>query len=61
MKCNCGFEEKWNAEKAVFEGGYQFIPSELKLSYETDGNYYRNMNSAVVYICPKCGTLKINL
>ena len=64
MKCVCGYEheKQWNKEDRDYEtvkGDEEFIESKLELAYETDGRCYKNLRSSTVYICPKCGTLKI--
>jgi hypothetical protein len=58
MKCNCGYDD---TDSVVTIGIEPFIRTELKVTYESEGDYYKNLNSRTVYICPKCGTLKINL
>jgi len=61
MKCACGYEDHQYNELGERIKGIEFIQAELKVSFETDGNYYRQVKSETVYICPECGTLKISL
>jgi hypothetical protein len=58
MICNCGYDDEDFDVTIEVE---PFIRTELKVTYESEGNYYKNLNSRTVYICPKCGALKINL
>jgi hypothetical protein len=63
MKCVCGYEDFiYNEDESeIIKFNEDFIQSELKVVFEADGNYYRQLKSETVYICPKCGTLKINI
>lgn len=56
MECVCGYNVDYN-----IECDKDFIQSELKVSFEKDGNYHKIITSETVYICPECGTLKINI
>jgi hypothetical protein len=62
MKCVCGYkyEEKWNEEKKCslpIIGDDAFINVDTKCTVRTDGYHQRDVN---IYVCPKCGTLKID-
>ena len=63
MKCVCGYKDFEYSEDGseIIKFNEDFIQSELKVYYETDGNYRRQTRSKTVYIYPKCGTLKINI
>jgi hypothetical protein len=52
MKCNCGYDDTIGIEP--------FIRTELKVTYKSDDPYRDYFCSKTVYICPNCGTLKIN-
>ena len=58
MKCNCGYDD---TDSDVTIGIEPFIRTELKVTYESEGNWHKNLNCRTVYICPKCGMLKIDL
>ena len=69
MKCVCGYKSgmSWepiegdesNTELVEIKGDKDdFICTRLNVTYEKR-NF--NLTSQDVYICPKCGTLKINL
>lgn len=52
----CGYDDSGYALNEK-----EFIPTELKLSVEKDGNYGKIIQTYTVYICPNCGTLKVYL
>jgi hypothetical protein len=60
MKCICGYDEyQYNDFDEIIGKNEDFIRSDMKISFETDGNYYKQNKVETVWICPKCGTLKI--
>lgn len=64
MKCVCGYENgyKQNENKElIFCHGERgdFALSELEISYKVKGEFYEVLCSSRVWICPDCGTLKI--
>jgi len=62
MKCVCGYDEyEYNNDGEIINKKKEFIRSDMKIPFETDGNYYRQNKIETVYICPECGTLKISL
>ena len=64
MKCTCGYESviKYeNFEKIVTKGDEEFMRTKFEISYDSENDYYSDLKSSPVYICPKCGTLKIDL
>lgn len=64
MKCVCGYEYDYNfidGEKVVITGDKPFINSGLWAVFEIDDDYYPTVTRETIYICPKCGTLKIEV
>jgi hypothetical protein len=64
MKCICGYEHQsgYNEDTGNWEynliGDKPFIQSELKILYQ---DHYYDQKIKTIFICPKCGTLKIYL
>lgn len=67
MKCACGYEYEESYDKEhkcmiPIKGDESFLLSELNITYNyTEGSYYKTLESRTVYICPECGTLKIDI
>ena len=64
IKCNCGYEygSKYNNDgDKILIGDKEFIYSDLKIPYQKEGDWPRCIEMKTIIICPKCGTLKINL
>ena len=57
IKCICGYKQGYDIELQKNIGDDEFILSELQLTYEYD---YTDRKKAIL-VCPRCGTLKINL
>jgi len=61
MKCACGYEyiENYDEEGVyrVLIGDKDFITTKLTLTYEENKDIYIR----IVCVCPKCGTLKIDI
>lgn len=62
MKCVCGYEEcagiRFDRNEGYIQG---FIESKFVIKYEKDINSSFYIKEEPVYICPKCGTLKIDI
>ena len=60
MKCVCGHEGE--VRNLFNPSDKDFIKSNLIAKYDVPGNRFLTTEvEETVYICPKCGTLKINL
>lgn len=59
MKCVCGYEynTKYENGKEILIGDEEFIPSKNSLTYRAD----KDLCNKTIFICPKCGTLKIDI
>lgn len=66
MKCVCGYEHGFkqneNGELIFCYGEYgSFILSKIDIPYKVKGDFYEVLCNSSVWICPKCGTLKIQM
>lgn len=67
MKCVCGYEYDYiyenESEEAIVgdNGDEPFINSGLYAVFETEYGRISMTKKETVYICPKCGTLKIEV
>lgn len=62
MKYVCGYDEYiYNDDDEIAGKNENFIHSHMTISFETDGNCYRQNKVEPIFICPKCGTLKVNI
>lgn len=59
MKCVCGFEGEVNSTILNITDG--FDKTNLRVKISKNGNYGYYEVEECVYICPKCGTLKIEI
>jgi hypothetical protein len=57
MKCNCGYEREYDIDTKTWIGKEDFIYSDMKITYNNNYSEYKK----IVYICPKYGTLKIDI
>lgn len=64
-KCVCGYkygsEYDEDGNEEIKYGDEEFIYSDTKVTYMKDLNWGRGVEAKSIIICPKCGTLKINL
>ena len=65
MKCICGYKHGWiwiNDEHIEVKGEHgEFRQSHLELPL-TQGDYYSSyISMKTIYICPQCGTLRVEL
>jgi hypothetical protein len=65
MKCLCGYESKLSSENtgeisnADFTESDKFIKKFFMTGKTNQFGQHENLNYEIVYICPKCGLLKI--
>jgi len=66
MKCVCGYKhgesvfdptDEWSRSEDPENGKDPFIQLDMKVSYTQDFYEY----SKYLYVCPKCGTVKIDI
>jgi acetone carboxylase gamma subunit len=60
MKCVCGYEYSDDYDEngeQILIGDEEFLISKFELPY----NQYEDIKIETVFICPKCGTLKVDI
>jgi len=58
-KCVCGYESGYDWENKKDIGDEKFIVSDSQIVYDRDD--YNPKRIKYILICPKCGTLKIDI
>jgi hypothetical protein len=67
MKCNCGYEYEEGTRQdgtwGILIGHHEFKKSTLTITYNNEQGEWDcdRLVNKIVYICPKCGTLKIDI
>lgn len=61
MKCNCGYEREYDWETKTYTGDTDFIETGLIAVFEKNGGYYPITDKKIVWACPECGALKIDM
>lgn len=62
MKCAaCGYFRGYNVENDCIDGDSEFIGTEKHIYIEKDGNWSSYTERLEIIVCPKCGTLKVEV
>ena len=65
--CNYEYEEEWIKKDdkgyttKIIKGDVKFIQTDTNIVYEDEGSYYNRIEKKSIIICPKCGTLKVDI